>query len=331
MSNTTNSSSVQLRTITGSELTVWIVAQFVIGIVGAVLTILLLIIMHRQQRLRRGSGLLIAHALSVDLIFCLVISPVTVIPIYLHQMDIPVWYNCVLADFFLLVAIYLGNWTAVVLAINRLIAIILPQMYTKMTSLRFTTCLLIFVWTITITCNIPNLNIVPGLAHGRQASGACGLIQNDRGIFTILGVLGTYLPVALLGALYSCLFVLSRFVNGRDRQNDAQRSLLKRKLAIAKALCLSFVWYCICILPPAVLNMYYAAWWNKEIRVLLYTRSAQLLGYAANPVFFFAVNAEYRAALRRLGTHCIFPKRRRLTHETHAGNSISKFRQSSSK
>ncbi|XP_055344779.1 adenosine receptor A3-like [Paramacrobiotus metropolitanus] len=303
--NSSNISSNSTKSLTKVELNIWITFQFGIGVIGAILIVVLLNTMSKLGKLKSGSGLLIAHSLTIDLTFCLIVSPVAVLPIYLTQSHITFSYDCVFVEFFLLLIIYAGNWTNVVLAVNRLIAVALPHFYTRITSRRFSTLLLVIVWVIAFACSIPTLNFVNGLRSGMLHSGACGLTQNKGATFTILGATGTYLPIVLLGMIYISLFLISRLMKGRgnlstDTANEIhQRLVMKKRMSLAKALFLSYVWYCICILPPAVLNMFYATWWNKEIKLLLYTRGAQVLGYAASPVFFFAVNPEYRKSLRK--------------------------------
>ncbi|XP_055335741.1 neuromedin-U receptor 2-like [Paramacrobiotus metropolitanus] len=265
----------------------------------AALIVLLLMVMSRLHKLKTGSGLLVTHALLTDLSFCLVLNPVINIPIYLTQMRIPMTYHCILPDFLLPFHIYLGNWTAVALAVNRVIAIVFPHLYPHVSSQRFSVGVLLVVWSIAMSCTVP-IFAVPGMLHGQLPSGACGLLRLQGVTFTVVGAIGSYLPIILLGIIYIGLFIYARVTKTHYRRNsaDRQRTIWQKRLAIAKALFLCFAWYTVCTLPPSVLAIFYGFWWNKEVRLLLFTRGAQIIGYSASPVFFFAMNADYRAALK---------------------------------
>ncbi|XP_055335742.1 adenosine receptor A3-like [Paramacrobiotus metropolitanus] len=300
--NTTgNFSFPTVGTISKTEVTIWIGIQFFLSLLGALLIVLLLMLMSRLHKLKTGSGYLIAHALLVDLTFCLVITPITNIPIYLKQIDFVFPYDCTFTSFLMLLIVYTANWTAVALAANRLIAILLPYWYKRFTSPRFTACVVMMIWSMTMVCAVPTLDLLPGLKHALLPSGSCGVVRNEGVTFAILGTLGTYVPLVLLTIMYSSLFLMfrlgRRFNEGRS---ESHKNLLKRRLSIAKVLVLSLLWYCLCTLPTVILTMFYGAWWRRDIRLLLYTRTTQILGYAASPVFFLVLRPEYRMAVKRL-------------------------------
>ncbi|XP_055353544.1 rhodopsin-like [Paramacrobiotus metropolitanus] len=313
MSNNT-SSSLQISVfnvtipvilpVTKTEMIVWLTMQITIALTGALLIIFYLFAMHRLRKLTTGSGLLVAHALIIDLIFCLGGVPVIAIPVYLTQMQVHFEYSCMPVDFFLLFIMIAGNWTAVVLSINRWLAVVTPHHYARIATRRMSFLTLLFVWSVALGCSIPFLNTIPGMVHGILPSGICGLIRQSGPTTMILVVFGTYLPLVLMAIVYSSLFIYTRMQNKFNKiENQANEErpfrAFERRLRIAKALCLSFIWYCLCILPPPILTVFFASWWVKDIRMTLYTKTAQVLAYAASPVFFFAVGTEYRAVVKK--------------------------------
>ncbi|XP_055349167.1 uncharacterized protein LOC129596037 [Paramacrobiotus metropolitanus] len=287
--------------------------------------VLLMMTMSKLRKLTTFSGRLILQSLTIDLAFCLIANPMINVPIYLTQIHREFIYHCIPASFALIVVIHAGSWTGMALSVNRFFAIVAPFWSKKFQSQRYAIIVPICVLCVAIGCNIPPLYSA-GLTHGRLQSGGCGWVHKDGATVSLIGTIGTYLPLGVMFVIYSILFVVVELTKVSNRRQSMaggdlpQNRMLQRRLRITKALCLSFIWYCICTLPPAILVMFYAEWWNTEIRWLLCTKTAQVLAYAASPVFFFAVNGQYRIQLKkicldRLVFLGLYP--RRGTHRRH--------------
>ncbi|XP_055335848.1 protein trapped in endoderm-1-like [Paramacrobiotus metropolitanus] len=302
-SNTTLHRSNASSSAVTVQLTIWFTAQLGLSLGGSALFMLLLLVMYRLNKLQTGSGLLIAHSLVIELVYCLLMSPITTIQAFCQYFQVPFYYNCRWIGFFLILILYTEHWSGVMLALNRFIAVLLPHAYKKVSSKKGSAVAMGFAWTMSFFLNLTTLQFIPGLQYTRQSATSCRWVGGDGVAFRIVGLLGTYIPIIIQTTCYGSLFLIFQVKKFRETPsaNGGERpcASVQKRLAMTKALCFSFLWYCACILPPAIMTQIDTGAWKQNLALLQYSRTSQLLGYAISPVFFFAVNDNYRSALKQ--------------------------------
>ncbi|XP_055330402.1 allatostatin-A receptor-like [Paramacrobiotus metropolitanus] len=274
------------RLVSQQELYAWFTVTIVVGAIGAIFTCCLLMIMIVLNKFQTGSGIMIAHSQIVDFIICTILNIVQNATILQVQSGRFTPIDCRTVQFLQMLFVFVGNWSAVFLAANRFVAIVMPFYYKKVTTHWTLALSLLTAWAISLGCSLPmylNFNVVLGM----QPTGACGTLKITGPFFGIMGFVSTYLPIALLGVLYITLFLLQKFSRFTERYrtepSERQRESHRRRIALAKVLFCSFLWYCLCMLPPPILINFYPDVWRREFRLLMWTRTLLMVGYAVNP------------------------------------------------
>ncbi|XP_055337120.1 allatostatin-A receptor-like [Paramacrobiotus metropolitanus] len=268
-----------LHLVSPQELKAWFALTTAFGIVGAVLTLLLFMIMVILNKFRTGSGIMISHSQLIDFIICSILNPVQNVTILQIQSGRYTLIDCRFVQFTQILFVFVGNWSAVLLAGNRFVAIVLPLHYGKVTTRWALALGITTAWIISLACSVPMYFNV-GVVLGMQPTGACGTVQISGHFFQSVGIVSTYFPIALLGAMYMTVFLQQKLCK---REAKRQREAMRKRVALAKALCCSFLWYCLCMLPAPVLINFFPDVWRHEFRLLMWTRTLLIIGYAANP------------------------------------------------
>ncbi|XP_055329959.1 uncharacterized protein LOC129582471, partial [Paramacrobiotus metropolitanus] len=197
-------------------------------------------------------------------------------------------------------------WADAALALNRFTAILLPHHYPRVASRRAVVLQLAVCWTIALGCALPQY-LSPRIQVALLPSGACNIVRSEGRLLFMLVLLSLYVPLGAVGFLYSFVF-LSRYckvcrnrVMGLNGIVDAVFvEKMQRRIATAKILFYSFIWYCVCFIPLSFIPLLLAVPLNSDIRILLCTKTVFYLAFAAEPAFFYAMSGQYRREARNI-------------------------------
>ncbi|OWA53041.1 hypothetical protein BV898_17477 [Hypsibius exemplaris] len=143
--------------------------------------------------------------------------------------------------------------------------------------------------------------------------GNCGLTRataTGLKFFGLIQIATVYLPAGFLTLLYMTILLKHKCVWFRmgvdvhlarpDCTSD-EACRLNRRVALAKILCASSIWHCLCHFPGAIINstplvQIYTG--RPLLQLWLYT--IFLCGYILNPAFFFLMSREYRRGAQQV-------------------------------
>ncbi|OQV17426.1 hypothetical protein BV898_08529 [Hypsibius exemplaris] len=123
--------------------------------------------------------------------------------------------------------------------------------------------------------------------------------------------LGSYVPLASIGLSYLslCGRWIIRKVQKRQRspmQNEqAERRIAAvkaRQIRLAKMLIASYLWHCMCFLPPPIL-LSSSPWLLGRYPMLIQlwlVKTMPMWGYVVSPFIFLALSSDYQAGVRDL-------------------------------
>ncbi|OQV12346.1 hypothetical protein BV898_13374 [Hypsibius exemplaris] len=291
----------------------WFSFTISVCVMGSCLLVLMLVSSLCNTRLYRGSKVLIMHLLVIQLCLCGVTFPLlnlnSLATLTAHyggfRMQCSLFYLANVAT------IHAENWAALLLAVNRFVALALPHLYSDFVS-RKSLCLMIFTpWLIGISNSIP-IYFGHGVDISRTPSGTCNIRTNgDLYGAVIWPAVGAYTPIALMGIIYFALFlrlVLARCICIKDHMHTAgscECERMKRKrmrqVDLAKILVVSYVWHCMCFLPAPILLTLFPQLYAQFVMLPEWTIGTLMpCGYAASPVIFLSLSSDYRIGLRYL-------------------------------
>ncbi|OQV12417.1 hypothetical protein BV898_13293 [Hypsibius exemplaris] len=294
-----------------SALRVWFILTISVSLFGSVLLVLLLSASCRfRELLLRGSCILIFHSMLIQLLICAVICPILNISSYLTLINNTTLVHCPTLIFFNTASDHTDNWAALFLAVNRFVAIVSPHHYDAWVSRKVLICMIIIPWLIGISDSLPVYFGIGGQTIIGPAG--CAFETDVDGFYgTLWFVIGAYIPIGLMGIIYTILFVRIGTAN-RNRPNlavpfepNGQNARLsttqKRQISIAKMLIGSFAWYCICFLPgPIIVSLFPGVYAVDQMLRLWISGLLGLCGFAGCPIIFLASSADYRTGVKGL-------------------------------
>ena len=286
----------------------WLACSLVICIVVSIILLLLLVTSIHQNSLHTGSRILLVHLMLIQLIICAVFFPMQFEATHhsiVHQ-DAP-HVECQSFILFFISTCFAENWSSVIMAFNRFVAIILPHSYIRCLTKRALTVSILLPWLIGFAISIPTYFGVGAELIWNPKNGVCFTKKKSEVYVTAWFAVGVYCPMALMGVTYSALFLRlitkRRAVKVQSRANVSPASLRvgasvsarptvrcrnaerRRHVQIAKMLMMSFVWYCLCFIPsPVVTTNFTDLYMRDAILQLWLGRTLSLFGYAASPV-----------------------------------------------
>ncbi|XP_055332329.1 uncharacterized protein LOC129584238 [Paramacrobiotus metropolitanus] len=281
------------------HLYLWFSVSMLIGLIGGFLILMLLTVMYKQKKLTRGSGLLIAHAQCIDFIMCTMENPLQNSGLLLQALHTSTGVNCPFARFSLISMQAVGNWSAVFLALNRFVAVVIPHHYQKVATQPVLIGKIVLSWSIGLAITVPHYVLKLGVEFGLSPTGACVILKMDAFLFRVISALVFYLPIGIVGALYVVIFLKGLYLKRRILVHpEARRApmpvVMKKRLQVARMLMWTFIWYCICYFPATFLPGFFYHVYKDDKRIEFWAKTLLYLGYAMNPVFFFAMSSEYR-------------------------------------
>ncbi|OWA50767.1 hypothetical protein BV898_15273 [Hypsibius exemplaris] len=309
-----------------ASITGWFVFTATVSICGTVLLVCLLVAALSQRKLRDGSGFLIVHLTCQHLFLCAISFPVLTVDSYkaLIPGSAGLALHCPSFMFVHKSTVHAESWASVLLAVNRLIAVTRPLLYRRATSRTALIGMVCASWLLGFVLNIP-LFFGIGLTFTTYEPFKYCSTQSTGGPYsTVYTWMERYLPLGLTGVFYAALFVHLRLKLTVVAPSSPQRSLFTvrtkpppdssshdhhnihhpravRQLLLAKITAAAFLWHCLCFLPgPISQNVAPDLYASSRMPQFWLLRTAALCGYAANPVFFFALSSDYQTALSHL-------------------------------
>jgi hypothetical protein len=283
----------------------WFAFSTIISISGSSLFILLLVASFYEKKLQKGANLLIIHIMLIQLLLCALLFPILNTTSYLLLKGHRINFNCRLFLLAQVGAMNTENWASLLLAINRYVAIAMPHFYKAWVSKKVLISMIVIPWVIGIGDTLSvylgfgaNFMVVPPFNF-------CIIRGTDGFIGTIWVVIGAYLPLGLMGILYSAIFIrlaiVRRFnLESRIEQDVvasvisangiSRRSKRARQISLAQMLIVSYVWYGACFLPAPVILASFPNLNRRFFMLPLWTaKTLMLSGYAASPVSFIII------------------------------------------
>ncbi|XP_055342327.1 rhodopsin-like [Paramacrobiotus metropolitanus] len=287
--------------LSNSFVSTWFILTSVILAVGSILSTLLIVSLSVRRRYRNSANLLVIHALTVEVTNMAILTPLSNTAIWAHQTGHPFHINCVPVAFFQILLTVLSNWSLVLLAINRMIAVVFPHHYARYTRHRPLVLSIIVIWILGLATTVPLLFGVGGTLNRFNPLGHCG-VQPTRGVFFSMYTHVSFTGTMIIQAVCYTLVVgaLRRAVQVADTQNFAEQRKQRRQRAISVVLLVVYVWYLACYLPIPVITTYFYHYWKDNYTLFVWLRTVMICGSAGTPVILLSMSREHRFALRSL-------------------------------
>ena len=125
----------------------WSAAVYVLCFFGSLLNLSVLYVLFRQKYHRSGSGSLIVNLVLIYFTLCLAVYPVNGVLVLLKAFAGPIHpMSCNIINALWLGLLYTGNFFEAGLAINRVVALLLPNHYKHCSSKQFIIPLSVCFW-----------------------------------------------------------------------------------------------------------------------------------------------------------------------------------------
>lgn len=299
--NFTNASSVtgSLWVIDHGWLKLWIALILVFCLIGAFLNILLFSAIVSSQKLRSGSGTLIAHSVLLQTILCAVVLPLLAASYWTSLYHAPSENMCrtVMALFYTFMWAF--NWATVPVAANRLVAICFPQYYRACVAKLPLLCAMLIAWAVALCCMSGVITSSVTTSAPIKAFGGCGSAVKRHAIYGGLSALATTVPAVIEGLLYASLFTIpylrAKFVAHRriggspaspPSTTNQQRLQLNRarRLRVTQTVFAAYVWSAVCLLSGPISISAARGHLRVMAVVPLLAPALVLLGHSTSPV-----------------------------------------------
>ena len=248
------------------------VALCIIFVVSLLANSLIAVVVYKTSTLRKPINFLIVNMAMSDLLFSLILVPVTLVYLHLHSWAVTqgvlASITCKVTPYLADVSLLVSVQSLVVIAVDCFVAVVFPLRVSLLTSKRCLLCI-VFIWVVSILVAIPHLhaNILfefDGkyfcLTDWKEVLGD-GMSIAD--FYLGFATLFAYFPSALVIILYATIFtkLKSRKIPG---QASTQRQRAKRNKNVSRAAVAILFKFIVCQLPSTVI-------------VFLSLRSANLL------------------------------------------------------
>ncbi|XP_055350320.1 alpha-1A adrenergic receptor-like [Paramacrobiotus metropolitanus] len=283
-----NISSNLSQTVTNrqSELVALVSVYGCAAVTGAVLSTTLFLTIILRPQLRTGSGILLAHHQLLHMLQTGIVSPFYIVTGWGVFLGASIdGINCTAMFFVCQIVICSEIWSSLFLAVNRLIALIFPHYYSRISSTAAIAGFIITAWVISVAVNLPGVFGIGSYFAKREVD--CGYTRvTNQHIFNAVGILGKYLPLALQAVVYGVI-LFHHF-----RAQNGLQAAAKKRFNLFRLLLCSYAWYMACYAP--YLMTYYGFrryWFADEVRMGWFM-AVQEIGYAGSPVFLLLMNKD---------------------------------------
>ena len=274
-------------------LTIWFVFMIICIVFGTISNGLLLLTILTSQKLRSGSGMLIAHSLAINFMLCAIHMPMVAIPTLLgryYQFFNPSF--CRYQVLFYYTCVYSVNYASLSVAVNRFVAIFFPHQYAKWANTKVTVFMALVAWIVPFTCNLVMFYGVGGSFQSVKPWGACGIKPAGDFVYPVIMAFCVAVPVLTFSVLYITIFgvvwVRSYFHRNRvsrlETAKTAAELSVERRYKSAKLLFLSAFWYAIALIPAPTASSLYPKEYASQPMLQLIMRGLLMLAYSTTPV-----------------------------------------------
>ncbi|XP_055347997.1 olfactory receptor 11A1-like [Paramacrobiotus metropolitanus] len=285
------------------EVTVWYSIMTFLSTTGCTLSILLLLLIALSKKLRTRSSALFLNLLLQVALQCGVGMPLLVqsyqgVPFSLAGDK----ELCRRTFIFYFIIVHCVDWTDLMIAVNRFIAVCLPHKYPQWTRGFRLYSMVVAPWLIGL-----GIALLPQFGIGGEfrrftSWESCGVFYYNATWSLVFVMLGIGLPVSSTFLLYLTIFAVVLYRHFRVPvapvgMGEATRRTQKRYRSVRMFFGV-FVCYAGCLLPPPIANGFFQKEYSSQPMLQLIFRAVMLLGNALIPVIYLIVSKDYRAQLR---------------------------------
>ncbi|XP_015773717.1 PREDICTED: neuropeptide Y receptor-like [Acropora digitifera] len=271
------------------------------------------VVVYKTPTLRKPINFLIVNMAMSDLLFSLIVVPVTLVYLHLHSWAITkgalASTRCKVTPYIVGVSILVSTQSLVVIAVDRFVAVVFPLRVSLLTSKRCPLCIA-SIWIVSMLLAIPPLlTNIPV-----QFDGKFSCVTNWKKIeglgngmpiadfYLAFATLFVYFPSALLIILYATIFkkLKSQKIPGEESTySERQRTERNRNvLRMAVAIVFTFI---LCQLPGTTTVLVFLQKGNSlNCEFLVYLQMLLYVAYSAvNPCICLAFSGNYRQGLKK--------------------------------
>ncbi|OQV23016.1 hypothetical protein BV898_03065 [Hypsibius exemplaris] len=277
---------------------VWICAVLITTAFGTFANVLLLVTLCVYKPLRQSSSCpLIIHCIAINLYMTAVTVPGSTIPSFLGpNFDLPhnfCRYQVLFSSAYPLIA-----FSECLLALHRLSAVILPDVFRSISTRKATTVLIVLPWLMTTILNAFPVAEVGFKFIRSKVTGGCAFISTEGSTFhmLLLSIFASHAPTAVMGLSYLVVLVKT----SRDLKRRRSSRNLRRRMEISRTLFVSFLWQCMTIYPILFLLAFFGKQFSTNIPLQLGIRWLTHSYSAINPVFFWASSRLFQEGAREV-------------------------------
>ncbi|XP_055355355.1 rhodopsin-like isoform X2 [Paramacrobiotus metropolitanus] len=287
------------------QVELYIIVTVTVGFGGALLILLLLCAMALGTQTRGGANILIVNLLLAEFIMCSSLVPHQAFSIYFPFARIEQTgcrYNYVIW----MILMSYSQWLTCALAVNRVVATLAPHYYYRTASGSAIGLTIVFCWAVACACFLPFFFNTGGYYDSLPPWMSCSIRTSLPWAKLAMYTVGFYAPMAIMGTCYALilLYVVGKRLRrplGGAAGGDVFSQAERQRLAIARMLMASALWYYACYLPNTIVATSFYPVYVRYPLLQLWLRTIFFLGYGGNPLIFFTMCKDYRNGLRSLG------------------------------
>ena len=299
-SHPVNLTAVSIWKLYPNALALWFGMMAFLSVLGGICNFTLLATILSSKKLRTGCGILIAHELFLDgtisgvHMFILSISTVYLAPY--HELS-PKFCRDTFWPYYIFITASI--WNAVLIGVNRFIAIVFPLNYHYVSGKTGTGLIILVIWLLGVLITLPNYIGIEGTLQSSKPWGSCGTKVLNPVLHSWLSTSGNTCPLITLGGLYIVTFaiafrrqMLQKRKVAREEGAEIERAvkpnaMLKRRMKSAKIMFRAYLWYTISFIPAPLTYALFPVEYSTIPLLSLFLRTSLLLGYATVPVSCF--------------------------------------------
>ena len=224
------------------------------------------VVIYKTPTLRKPINFLIVNMAMSDLLFSLILVPVTLVYLHLHSWVIAeavsASITCKVTPYLADVSLLVSVQTLVVIAVDRFVAVVFPLRVSLLTSKRCLLCI-VSIWIVSTLVAIPHLdaNILSEFDGNYfcvtdwKGASVDGMLIADfyLGFATLL----VYVPIALLIILYATIFTKIKSQKiPREGFTFCERQHVKRNRNVSRRAVAIVLKFIACQLPSTVIILF---------------------------------------------------------------------------
>ncbi|XP_055348010.1 uncharacterized protein LOC129595124 [Paramacrobiotus metropolitanus] len=295
--------------LTESQFNVFYGVNLFCCITACSLYILLVAVLIRQSGHFTGSRLLILHQLIIEILMVAIHWPIWIATVAEGQQQRGVVRSlsfCQHYFFFYIINLTAVHYGLLGMALNRFVAIVFPHHYRTLSSKHMVLILIVFSWAMGFFCDFYVYLGAEGGFFPHPPYGVCNF-NHPGGMYALVTVFRTYLPLSLTGLLYLTLFTKitvvwyrqKKVIAERNQADDPKMRAFKRRALLARVLFVMTVIHCVSFnAVPFVMTV--MPWLFASQLSRQWVRFIFFSGFLSPPLVFFAMNQDCRRGVRKL-------------------------------